>query len=70
MENMNYPRYMTPKQVSEYLQIPISTFYKLSARGDLPGAVKVGGSIRVSLRILEEYLSKSRNKKLDKGGKE
>ncbi|NIS09219.1 MAG: helix-turn-helix domain-containing protein [Candidatus Dadabacteria bacterium] len=66
-ESDNWPRYLTPTQTSEVLQIPMSTFYKLSARGDLP-VVKVGGSLRVDKYKLIEKLENTRDKQLDKGG--
>jgi len=54
------PRYLTPRQASEVLQISLSSFYKSSWQGDIP-ITKVGGRIRVDKLKLEKYLeSRSR----------
>jgi len=60
---------MTPKQVSEYLQIPISTFYKLSARGALAGVVRIGGALRCDRCKLEKSLDRNSRDTDTKGGK-
>jgi len=41
------PECLTPEQVQELLQLSRATFFRLVERGELPGAVKIGGSWRV-----------------------
>jgi excisionase family DNA binding protein len=49
------PRYLTPRQASELLQISLSSFYKSSWKGDIP-TTKCGGRLRVDKYRLEKYL--------------
>lgn len=55
MEFKELPRYLTPKQASEVLQISLSSFYKSSWKGDIP-TTRLGGRIRVDKLKLEKYL--------------
>lgn len=52
------PRYLTPRQASELLQISLSSFYKSSWQGVIP-TIKIGGRLRVDKRRLEEYLDRN-----------
>ena len=52
----NLPRYLTPGQTSEVLQISLSSFYKRAHYGQLP-VIKMGGSLRVDKHALEKYLA-------------
>ena len=52
----DYPEVLTPKQVQDLLQISRATFFRLIERGELPGAVKVGGAWRVLRDRLREGL--------------
>mgnify|MGYP003979795683 CR=1 FL=1 len=54
---------MTVDEVSEYLRLAQSTVYKLVNEGKIPG-VKIGGSWRISRRVLDEWL-KARWKDLE-----
>ncbi len=49
------PRYLTPRQASELLQISLSSFYKSSWLGQIP-TIKFGGRLRVDKIKLEQYL--------------
>ncbi len=49
------PRYLTPRQASELLQISLSSFYKSSWLGQIP-TTKVGGRLRVDKIKLEKFL--------------
>lgn len=46
---------MTVREVSDYLQLGVSTVYKLAQEGKLPGR-KIGGTWRFSRKELESYL--------------
>jgi excisionase family DNA binding protein len=60
MENGNAvssnPEIMTPKEVSEYLKLPLSTVYKLSQEGKLQGT-KFGKHWRYLKSDIESYLT-------------
>jgi len=49
------PRYLTPRQASELLQISLSSFYKSSWKGDIP-TTRCGGRLRVDKMKLEKFL--------------
>jgi len=49
------PRYMTPRQAAELLQISLSSFYKSSWLGQIP-TTKIGGRLRVDRIKLEQFL--------------
>jgi len=49
------PRYLTPRQTSELLQISLASFYKSSWQGQIP-TTKVGGRLRVDKIKLEKFL--------------
>lgn len=48
-------RFLKPEEAGEYLSISPKTIYALAARGEIP-AVKVGGSIRIDRKKLDENL--------------
>ena len=50
------PECLTPGQVQELLQVSRATFFRLVERGELPGAVKIGGSWRVWRDKLRAYM--------------
>ena len=65
MEFKELPRYLTPKQVADVLQISLSSFYKRAHYGQLP-VIKMGGSLRVDKHALEKHLEKNtRGKQAD-----
>jgi excisionase family DNA binding protein len=45
-------------EAAERLAISRSRAYALAKTGDLPGVVRIGGSIRVSARRLEEWIDR------------
>lgn len=49
---------MTLQEVAHYLQVSVSTIYKLAQLGELPGR-KVGGRWRFARRSVEEWLINS-----------
>ena len=49
------PRYLTPRQTSELLQISLASFYKSSWLGQIP-TTKIGGRLRVDKEKLEQFL--------------
>lgn len=51
----NLPRYLTPKQAAQLLQISLSSFYKSSWLGHIP-TTKLGGRLRVDKIRLQEFL--------------
>lgn len=58
---------MTPAEVKEVLRIGLSTVYHLAERGELPGAIKYGGSLRINRDIFEKSLSGEEIKKAKTG---
>ena len=55
MEFKELPRYLTPKQTADVLQISLSSFYKRVFNLQLP-VIKLGGSLRVDKYALEKHL--------------
>ena len=51
------PLLLRPAEAAQSLGISRSKFYDLLARGELPGAVRVGASIRISRRALEQWIA-------------
>jgi len=49
------PRYLTPRQTSELLQISLASFYKSSWQGQIP-TTRVGGRLRIDKLKLEKFL--------------
>lgn len=54
----NAPDVLLPGQVQALLQISRATFFRMVKRGDMPGAVKIGGSWRVMRDALRRWLEK------------
>ncbi|NKB69819.1 MAG: helix-turn-helix domain-containing protein [Candidatus Latescibacteria bacterium] len=52
------PEFLTRAQVQDVLQISRATFFRWIKGGQMPGAVKVGDSWRVSRDALRDYLYK------------
>ncbi len=48
---------VTPEQLSEALQVPVSTLYKWRAAGKGPQGIKVGKYIRYRPAAVEAYLA-------------
>lgn len=46
---------LTPKQVSEYLSLPVATIYEHARTGLLP-SVRIGRSIRFKKEVLEVFI--------------
>lgn len=51
-------RWITPKSCADYLSIHLKTVYAQIARGEIPAA-KVGGSIRIDKKRLDELMEAS-----------
>lgn len=51
-------RFMTANEVAAVLRVSRATVYRLIHTGDLPG-MWVGRSVRVSRRIVEDYLRRA-----------
>jgi excisionase family DNA binding protein len=54
---MNDKLAVKPARVAEFLEISRSKTYELIAAGDIP-SIRVGGSIRVPVDALREWLAK------------
>ena len=52
---------LTPKQLSELLQVKLSTVYKWVHYGYIP-SVKLGSKIRFKMAIIEEWVKKRERK--------
>lgn len=50
------PELLTVPEVAELLRIGRRAAYEAIARGDIPGAVKIGRTIRVSSFTLDQWL--------------
>jgi len=48
---------VTPEQLSEALQVPVSTLYKWRAAGTGPQSIKVGKHIRYRQASIDAYLA-------------
>lgn len=48
---------LTPDQLAEALQVPVSTLYKWRAAGAGPQSIKVGKHLRYRLAAVEAYLA-------------
>ena len=48
-------RWLTPAETAEYLSLHVKTIYAQAARGEIP-ASKIGGSIRIDKKRLDEQL--------------
>ena len=46
-------------EVAQRLGIARTTAYELIARGDLPGALRVGQSIRVNTKVLDRWIEEA-----------
>lgn len=55
MEFSELPRYLTPKQTADLLQISLSSFYKRVYLSQLP-VIKLGATLRVDKYALEKHL--------------
>ncbi len=51
------PMLVRPAEAARLLGISRSKIYALLANGELPGAVRVGASLRVSRAVLEAWIS-------------
>jgi len=52
------PRYLTPKQVADVLQISLASFYKRAYLSQLP-VIRLGGSLRVDKLALEKHMEQN-----------
>jgi excisionase family DNA binding protein len=57
-------RWITVKECAEYCDLHIKSVYLLITKGHIPAA-KIGGSIRVDLKRLEELLESAVESALD-----
>lgn len=48
-------RWITSRECAEYLSLSVKTVYAQAARGEIPSS-KVGGSIRIDRKRLDEQL--------------
>ena len=62
----NFPRVMTVKELSDYLQVHPSTVYKLLRRGELPG-FRIGTDWRFNAEVIDRWCME-RNMKAPDGG--
>lgn len=53
------PALLTPLEVARELRCSRSKVYELLATGGIPGAIKIGGSVRVSRTALERWIARS-----------
>lgn len=52
------PRFLTLEQAAEYLSLPLTMIYRLSAAGELPGKITWGArTIRVDRLVLDAWIS-------------
>lgn len=50
------PLLLTPSHAADALQVSRSKFYVLVRRGEIPGIVRIGSSLRISRTALEEWI--------------
>ncbi len=55
-KNNEMPRYLTPRQTQELLQISRATFFRMVGDGRLPGAFKLGDQWRVDSKKLMRWI--------------
>jgi excisionase family DNA binding protein len=58
MSEANERRLIRVTEAAERLSISRSRAYLMAQRGELPGQVRLGGSIRVSARALDEWIDR------------
>jgi excisionase family DNA binding protein len=59
---MSNTQMMKPEEVARYLQLKIRTFYKLAKSGEIPGAIKIGGSWRIDKKQLDAAFRRKENR--------
>jgi excisionase family DNA binding protein len=59
---MDERRLLRMAEVAERLGIGRSKAYEMAKRGDLPGAMRVGASLRVSAKALDEWIDREASK--------
>ena len=52
------PKLLTPKMVQELLHISSTTFFRWVAKGNLPGAFKMGGLWRIDRDKLRDWIDR------------
>ena len=57
MSTQKLQRYLTSSQVAEILNVRVQYVTKLCRRGDLPGAFKVGRSLRIPESAIPRYIA-------------
>lgn len=57
MSAQKLQRYLTSAQVAEVLNVRVEYVTKLCRRGDLPGAFKVGRSLRIPEAAIGRYVA-------------
>lgn len=48
--------FMKMPEVAELLQISVTQAYRLAREGELPGVLRVGGSVRINREVLLNWL--------------
>jgi excisionase family DNA binding protein len=48
--------YLTAREIAGRLRVSPEAVYRWARQGELPGAVRIGGTLRVELRVLDEFL--------------
>lgn len=56
-EQLDAPLMLTVQESAKILRVNEKTIYDMVAKGELPGVKKVGRSIRISRRVLMQWLS-------------
>lgn len=54
--------FLTPAEVCDILDIRRETFYAIAPKGEIPGAVKVGGQWRINSRVFWAAMNKTEGK--------
>jgi len=55
---MNEPLLLRPADAADLCGVSRSRLYELAARGELPGALRLGGTLRIHRPTLEAWLAK------------
>lgn len=50
------PRTYTPAQAAPMVPMGINQFYEAVKRGEIPGVLRLGRSIRISRKVFEDWL--------------
>ena len=48
--------YLTAPEIADRLRVSAEAVYRWARRGELPGAVRIAGTLRVDLKVFDEFL--------------